>query len=526
MSDNVQYTISLNDVFSKQLETANNNALGFERNITKIGIAIAGAFAVDKVKGFIMNMVQAGSKVEDARTGLTTLLGSASEAQSVITNAMTDASKTPFAFEGLLAANKALISADVNAKDARATILDLSNAIAATGGGDTELERMVINMQQIKNTGKATALDIKQFAYAGINIYKVLADATNQPIAKVKDMEVSYDMLTMALKKAHDQGGMYANGLENMAGNTSVQISNLGDAMFQLSVKMFEDLKPAITYVVSGMMSMINAAKDVWGWMVEHKTIVKAVGEGLLVVGGIWVAYEGYVFAASIATKGAAIATGLMTAAQWLLNVAMNANPIGLVITALAFMTVGVIKAVGGIDKFKATLMGAWEVVKEFGRIVADVFMGTWEIIKGTFTFDGDLIEHGMGRQAEAMFNAGKRMSNAYQSGFYGSLKDSDYKTDGGVLTQPADTVVSKKKTAVLGQNLKASGSSGSGKNSSIGNAQGPKVVTYNIQIGKLIEEFNITTNNLSEGAAQIKRHVASALVSATNEFQLVSAGS
>ncbi|GAG48638.1 unnamed protein product, partial [marine sediment metagenome] len=37
-------------------------------------------------------------------------------------------------------------------------------------------------------------------------------------------------------------------------------------------------------------------------------------------------------------TKGAAIATGLLTSAQWLLNAAMNANPIGLIVAAVAVL--------------------------------------------------------------------------------------------------------------------------------------------------------------------------------------------
>lgn len=57
---------------------------------------------------------------------------------------------------------------------------------------------------------------------------------------------------------------------------------------------------------------------------------------------------------ASIAHKAATIAgtiaTGAMTAAQWLLNVALSANPIGLVIIALAALTAGIIWAWQNID--------------------------------------------------------------------------------------------------------------------------------------------------------------------------------
>lgn len=45
---------------------------------------------------------------------------------------------------------------------------------------------MAQNLQQIKNAGKATAADIKQFAYAGIDVYGILADYTGKSTAEVQ----------------------------------------------------------------------------------------------------------------------------------------------------------------------------------------------------------------------------------------------------------------------------------------------------------------------------------------------------
>ena len=73
-----------------------------------------------------------------------------------------DAAKTPFDVAGLTQANQLLISTGLSADDSRETILALGNAISATGGGNEELSRMAVNLQQIKNTGKAAAIDIKQ----------------------------------------------------------------------------------------------------------------------------------------------------------------------------------------------------------------------------------------------------------------------------------------------------------------------------------------------------------------------------
>ena len=67
------------------------------------------------------------------------------------------------------------------------------------------LQRMAVNMQQIKNVGKASALDIKQFAYAGIDIYGLLADSMGITREEAAQLDVTYDMLSTALQKASNK---------------------------------------------------------------------------------------------------------------------------------------------------------------------------------------------------------------------------------------------------------------------------------------------------------------------------------
>lgn len=55
------------------------------------------------------------------------------------------------------------------------------------------------------------------------------------------------------------------------------------------------------------------------------------------------------------AQRGSAIATGVWTAAQWALNVALNANPVGLVIIAIVALIAVIALVVANIDKLKET---------------------------------------------------------------------------------------------------------------------------------------------------------------------------
>jgi len=69
-----------------------------------------------------------------------------------------------------------------------------------------------------------------------------------------------------------------------------------------------------------------------------------------------------------------AIAIGIWKVAQWALNVAMNANPIGLIITAIGLLAFGIYALVKNIGKVKDFFIGIWNaIVGFFKKIIAFV---------------------------------------------------------------------------------------------------------------------------------------------------------
>jgi tape measure domain-containing protein len=388
-------------------------------------------------------------------------------------------------------------------------VLNLANAIAATGGTDVELQRMVVNLQGVATLGKAMGKDINQFAFAGINIYKVLADATGQPIEKIQDMEISYDMLTMALRKAGEAGGMFENGLVNMANNTSIKISGLGDNVFKLSAQMFMDLKPAIDSIISGLSKFIAVLTSGWNWLVQNKDIVMALAIG---VGVATVAYQAYL----LSMGQGIIVTGLMTVAQWALNVAMNANPLGLIITGIAVLTAGIVLAYQKFGVFRAVLWGVWGTIKAWAALVVDVFENVWKVIKGVMTFDAAMITEGFKGTANAYIDAGKRLAQGFKDGYDSGMKD--------FAADQAKKTVAAPKTIQSG--AQAGGKKGAESllptKSETKGAQGQKAITMTVNIGSLIKDFKISTTNIQEGTAKIREMVAQALINATNDSQLI----
>lgn len=269
------------------LKAANNGMEGFANSTDKAsgkslagaiaqGTVMAGVFsklysaALSAAEGFISSGIEYNAQIEKYTTGFTNMLGSAEAAQQVMSQIQEDAAKTPFDVASLTQANQYLISAGENASYARNTIMALGDAVSATGGGNDELNRMAQNLQQIANTGKATAVDIKQFAYAGIDVYGILADYTGKSTAEVQNMTISYDLLTQALQAASEEGGRYYNSMDTQSQTMNGRVSTLQDNVKQLAGLLTGDLSSGVGVIIGNLNDLIVKAQEAYktdGWI-------------------------------------------------------------------------------------------------------------------------------------------------------------------------------------------------------------------------------------------------------------------
>ena len=239
------------------------------------GTIMAGFFsklssaALAAAKSLIQSGIEYNAQIESYRVGLTNMLGDAQAANEAMAAIQEDAARTPFSVDSLTQANQLLISAGENAGYSRKVIMALGDAVSATGGGNAELSRMAANLQQIANVGKASAIDIKQFAYAGINVYQVLADYTGKTVQEVQNMTISYDLLSNALIAASEEGGRYYNAMDTQSQTMNGRVSTLKDNVSQLAGLMTGDLSSGIGVVIEKLNGMVVAAQEAYkldGW--------------------------------------------------------------------------------------------------------------------------------------------------------------------------------------------------------------------------------------------------------------------
>ena len=134
---------------------------------------------------FAGSMVEAAGKMEAIKTQLQVVTGSAKIADSTFRDLQQFAARTPFSIEGITDTAIQLMQVGVQAKDLQSTLTMLGDV---SGGSQDKLNRIMMNYTQILSVGKASTMDIRQFAQANLPIYQELANVTGKSGEALQDM--------------------------------------------------------------------------------------------------------------------------------------------------------------------------------------------------------------------------------------------------------------------------------------------------------------------------------------------------
>jgi tape measure domain-containing protein len=493
------------------MEAATASAGKMDQTMSGLGGKLAGAAATLGIGALAKEMVMTGAKFDSYKARLETLLGSQEKASIAFEQIKKNAAKTPFDVASLTEANAMLISSGASAEGARHMVMGLGNAIAATGGGSDELSRMAVNLQQIKTLGKASAMDIKQFAFAGIPIYQMLSKTLGKSIEQVREMDVTYEQLEEAFTLAAKKGGMFAGGLEKQSKSIGGQLSNLGDQFTNTMVEFYEKLKPLITDII-GMLSKLLA------WVSRNKETIIFFGKIITLVGAMVVAYKSWI-----------MVTGLMEAAQIALNTAMSLNPIGAVIAAVVALTAALMALIDSYKEAKSVMTGDMERGKGFDQEIRSVNalaeryeklgMSKEKAMQTSINFEKkELTRQAAELQTKISKETDEEKKRALQRQMFNI---------GGQMSALAD---SKKLISeyASGSSNAGGGSNASSKSASVKSVSSGAVSSTDISsarpqsivinVTKLVEKLDINTTNIKEGADKIKEMVSVALMEALND--------
>lgn len=363
--DDKKYQGKLSNAESEAKTFSNRVGDYFEASRTASLKFAAGIGVVASAMGVIGGMgLKTAGDFEAARQGLVTLLGSAEKADATMARIKKEAAATPFELPGLTQATQLLSSVTHDGDKAINILMDVGEGLAAMGKGQPELDRIVVNLQQIGAVGHASMVDIKQFAFAGIPIFEMLKDTTGKTGDALADFiaegGVTFDMLTQMFDKANDKGGRFFNAFKNQAGGFNQLVSNMKDSLgiflsdLVVNIGLFDALKDAMSgilnYLGAHQQDITNAIVNGLEWVRQHGAVIAGILGGALLP-------------AVLGLVGA-FASMLLTLAPWM---ALGA--------ALAVLLPKIVDYFGGWE----------EVSKKLGKVlsvVGDVVSGIIDFVK------------------------------------------------------------------------------------------------------------------------------------------------
>lgn len=278
MENKVEITIIAKDLASRTLRglrstigTVTSGLGGLAKSIggkiltgftqLKYAALAVGAATLFMGKNLAKSAISTTADLESMRMGFVTLLGSAEKADKTLEMIKKDAATTPFELKGLIQANQLLTSVTRDGERSEKFLLNIGKALAAMGKGQEELDRVIVNLQQVGAVGHATMMDIRQFAFAGIPIFDMLKEETGLTGEALSDFisegQVSFEMLEEMFAKAGTGSGKFAKAFENQAGTLNQLISNLKDNFTILGSEiltntgLFDMLKAGVERVVT-----------------------------------------------------------------------------------------------------------------------------------------------------------------------------------------------------------------------------------------------------------------------------------
>jgi len=190
-----------------------------------------------------------------------------------------------------------------------------------------------------------------------VDRFSNLSDGTKKLIVKVALIAAALGPVTFAFGK-----------LTSGVGKTIKVLGNVGLA-FGKNAKAAPLYARAIAGLTRGMGSLAKGAASG----------VAAMGRwaaAQAVAAAKTIANTTATVASRVAQVAAATAAKAMAAAQWLLNAAMSANPIGIVVTALAALGAALAVAWKKSETFRRILTAAWNAIKAAAKAVFDFLVG------------------------------------------------------------------------------------------------------------------------------------------------------
>jgi len=394
---------------NKQTQTgfvdASNAGKGFNGQLNKIttGLVAAGAayIGINTVTSSIKDLLATGGKFEKLDAQMRGIMGSIAEGDKATAWVKDFAKNTPLQLDGV---TKAFIKAKAYGLDPMdGTLQTLTDSVSKLGGGQEELEGVVLAVGQAWSKQKLQAEEVNQLVERGIPVWALLEKALGKSTAELQKMSEQGKIGRTEIKLLMDEMGKSSQGsakammstwdgiVSNLMDNFDkvkntiakaglldtfkAELSGISTAIDEMAAdgSLQEYAKEISDAIVGTLTAMKNGLVTVYEWRSELATLAKVVlGIKLASMFG---GFVGSAYSATTALLAHRAAISATAASATLLGNASKVmfGPVGVAIAAAATIY-GVGSAYKDMKAAQEAAAESTEVQKEQTRLLAETF--------------------------------------------------------------------------------------------------------------------------------------------------------
>ena len=347
--------------------------------------------AASSLKSVVKSGLDYNAQMESYLTNFKVMLGDEQLAAEKLEEIRRMAASTPFSLSDLTEGTQTLLQFGVAADDTTGVLKRLGDI--SLGNAD-KLQTLVRAYGKMSSAQKVTLENVNMMIDAGFNPLNQICDATGESMSalykRISDGKVSFNELEAAVAAATSEGGQFYNGMLEASQTFNGRLSTLKDNVAALTGELTSGLFSALGDIIVKANELVVSITEDDSKMAALKETIGVLTAAVVAVTAAVLSYKATVAATTAITALCTAATTAKAAAdkaagsgakglavaQAALNAVLSANPIGLVVAALAALAAGLVTAYHTSETFRNIVNGAFQAVANIAQSTIGAAIG------------------------------------------------------------------------------------------------------------------------------------------------------
>ena len=347
--------------------------------------------AASSLQSVVKSGLDYNRSMESYLTNFKVMLGAEQLAAEKLEEIRRMAASTPFSLSDLTEGTQTLLQFGVAADDTTGVLKRLGDI--SLGNAD-KLQTLVRAYGKMSSAQKVTLENVNMMIDAGFNPLNQICDATGESMSalykRISDGKVSFNELEAAVAAATSEGGQFYNGMLEASQNFNGRLSTLKDNVAALTGELTSGLFSALGDIIVKANELVVSITEDDAKMAALKETIGVLTAAVVAVTAAVLSYKATVAATTTITalctaattakaaadKAAGAGAKGLAVAQAALNAVLSANPIGLVVAALAALAAGLVTAYHTSETFRNIVNGAFQAVANIAQSTIGAAIG------------------------------------------------------------------------------------------------------------------------------------------------------